>query len=52
MDDPGIQDVNASHNKVDAGVREDWQWRWCVERELGVRSRTTMGWVEDKEKSS
>ena len=49
MDDPGIQAVNASHNKVDAGDGEDWQWRWCMERELGVRSRTTMGWVEDKE---
>ena len=23
--------------------------RRCMERELGVRSRTTMGWVEDKE---
>jgi len=49
IDDPDIQAFIARHNKVDAGDGEDWQWRRCMKRELGVRSSTTMGRVEDKE---
>jgi hypothetical protein len=53
MDNPDIQAFNAMHNKVDDGDREDWQWKWCMEGELGVRLSTIMGRMKVKgEKTS
>jgi len=49
MDDPDIQAFICRHNGVDAGDGEDWQWRRCMKRELGVRSSSNVMRVEDKE---
>ena len=43
MDNPYVHAFNARQNKMDEGDREDWQWKWCMEGELGVRSSTNMG---------
>ena len=33
---PDIQAFIARHNSVDAGDGEDWEWKRCMKRELGV----------------
>eukprot|EP00092_Neocalanus_flemingeri_P017445 GFUD01018870.1.p1 GENE.GFUD01018870.1~~GFUD01018870.1.p1 ORF type:complete len:724 (-),score=245.32 GFUD01018870.1:141-2312(-) len=52
IEDPDIQAFIARHNSVDSGDGEDWPWRRCIKRELGVRSSSHLGSVEDKENSN
>ena len=52
IDHPDIQDFIARHNSINSGDGEDWQWKRCLKRELGVRSSITMGRTYDETVSS
>ena len=48
IDHPDIQDFIARHNSINSGDGEDWQWKRCLKREMGVRSSITMGRTYDE----
>jgi len=50
LDNPDIKAFIAKHNSVDiGGDGEDWQWKRCLKRDLGVRPKTSLSRVSDKE---